>query len=478
MHSRKKLRFTLLALIVGANLAGSSLWAVPSGTQMSDAICDGSLDSVKSLLSQGYGINQPVAESGVTPLGLASYCYGGKPDIAAYLLSRGADVNRHEQKGYSNLMWALRSVDKEGDEMHKVAWTMIRKGANLNFQDPVTGRTALMIAASNGDDAMVKYLLDRGASKSLKTKGDWCISGSMTSCSAADYARLGGHVQLALKIEGKDPKEYERTLHYAVKQKDVARIGALLSQKVNVNEAEQLSKLTPLHYAVEVDSPEIIRMLLAAGAQPSSADYSGVTPLRNAIVFYKKQSALALIEGGARGDVEQQQGCGGGLTEFGWAVSYGQYDIAEILITKNRVDLQGGWSLFRSVDGRNKRTLEIAKMLISRGAKPPEDYISRLEMWAEKYNYEYALQIAQLVRSQANNNTNTADTTTDNSNESEVPVIPAEELEWVFIDRNMQRNLSVKQRSVNPETQKRIEISRRSVDATGKVDRRGDLPPR
>ncbi len=468
MTLRKGVSATIL---VGALLLSLSILAAPSTRQMNDAICDGSLTAVKSLLARGYNVNTPLKDSGLTALGLASYCYGGRPAIADYLLSQGANVNRHEKPGYSNLMWALRSVKREGDAMHRVAWRMIRQGANLNYQDPATGRTALMIAAGRGDRAMVEYILKSGASKALKTKGDWCVTGTGISCSAADYARLGGHVSLALLLEGKDPEQYESTLYHAVKTEDRDRIRLLIAQGVNVNEQEPLSRRTALHYAVGVDSPDIIHLLLAAGALPSPVDYAGVTPLRDAIVGRKKEAALALIEGGARGDVEQRQGCGGGLTEFGWALNYSQFDIAKLLITRNRLDLKGGWALFREVDGRSAESVEVASMLLERGAKPPEDYIATLEMWSSRYGFKYALQIAQLVQNAAEHIPDQDVVHTDDA-------VPGEEPEWVFVDRGMQSKLVVKQRSLSPEMEGRIETGRRSVDGLGRIDSGADLPPR
>ena len=189
-------------LILGALLFVSpSLQAKPSGSQMQEAICNGDLNQVKSLIAKGFGVSDPLdpdqGANSIYPLTLASYCYGGKPEIAAYLISRGADVNKHSRNSYSNLMWALRSVRKEDDAMHKVAWDMIRKGANANWIDSTTGRTPLMGAAGNGDLKMVQELIRRGASKTPRTKGDWCISDSDVKCNAADHARMGGHVEVA-----------------------------------------------------------------------------------------------------------------------------------------------------------------------------------------------------------------------------------------------------------------------------------------
>ncbi|MBU42032.1 MAG: hypothetical protein CMN76_02340 [Spirochaetaceae bacterium] len=397
MNQAKRIR-NLLAL-VGLLCAGPLL-AKPTGDQVNEAICDGDLNAVQRYVAQGWGINDPLdAEGENTALTLASYCYGGQPEIAAWLLQRGADVNKHARDHYSNLMWALRSVDAEGDAMHKVAWDMIRKGANVDYHDSTHGRTALMLASSNGDLKIVQELIRRGADRNRKTKSDWCVSGNYDlQCTAMDYARLDGNVEIALFLEGKNPATYKQSLHYAARQGDLARVQALIQSGADVNAAEDMSQLTPLHYAVRGNHLAVVKALLAAGAKPSPQDYVGITPLRDAIVKYRKEMAMALINAGATGSSEQLQGCGGGLTEFGWALSYGLFDVAKLLIEKNAVDLQGGWGVFREIDGANEETVRIAEMVLIRGAKPPEDYISLLEKWHTEYNYEYAPQIIALVK--------------------------------------------------------------------------------
>ena len=239
---------------------GSQLEAKPSKQEMHDAICGFNLSIVQVYINRGWGINDSIDEKdpNFPALTLASYCYGGAPEIAAWLLSRGADVNKHPKNGYSNLMWAIRSVDDIGDAMHKVVWTMIRKGADVNWQDPTTGRTALMGAASHGDMEMVKELLKRGADRNKKTKSDWCISDKYdVQCTAADYARLDGFVEVALYLEGKDDSEYKQSIHYAARTGNLARVRTLIASRTDVNKAEEMSGLTPLHYAVRSKNKEI-----------------------------------------------------------------------------------------------------------------------------------------------------------------------------------------------------------------------------
>ena len=82
-------------------LFATSVQARPTGDQMSEAICGFQLPLVQSYIAQGWGINDPLSsDSGATALTLASYCYGGSPEIAAWLIQRGADVNKHDRDDY------------------------------------------------------------------------------------------------------------------------------------------------------------------------------------------------------------------------------------------------------------------------------------------------------------------------------------------------------------------------------------------
>lgn len=342
-----------------------------------DAICNGQLDQVKKLVSAG-NVNKPM-ENGEYPLSLASYCYGGQPAIAGYFLDRGANVNLQKEGDYPPIMWAIRSMGEGRDNpMRKVVIRMLRMGASGKGHNPSTKQSALMWAASHGDEEVVDLLIKAGGDKSLRTAPGWCTSDN-TQCNAADFARIGGFVELALKLEGKDTSAYKKTLHYAAKQGDLALVQRLIKSGSDVNAQEQLSKLTPLHYAVKGGKKEIISALLAAKPDPNLENFAGITPLRDAVVAYKGDIARMLIDAGAKADHEQKQGCGGGLTEFGWAVSYSQPDVARYMIEHGALDFSNPGSSIRVLYGRDEFHLDLLKLLIAKGAKPVQEDIDTIK---------------------------------------------------------------------------------------------------
>ena len=91
-------------------------------------------------------------------------------------------------------------------------------------------------------------------------------------------------------------------LHHAVRFRSPAAVKTLIEHGANVNQACRKSGSTPLHRAVTVtgapgtagkrqEALEIIRLLLAAGADPSIANKSGRTPAD----YAKNDSLKALV---------------------------------------------------------------------------------------------------------------------------------------------------------------------------------------
>lgn len=373
----------LITIIAGLFLATLSPTAVFAGLgeDLNAAICDRDLVKVKRILARGQGVNQKMGKDGTYPLELASYCYGGAPAIAKYLIQRGANVNLHTS-GYPAIMWAIRSVDEvsDSDPMRKVVFQMMAKGAKVRYQDPTTGRTPLMLAAGKGDAKLVQLMLARKADRKLRTKQDWCVDGHREiQCSASDHARIGGHVELALEIDNKSSVAYRKGLHYAAKSGNLKRVNALVKQKAKPNETEKISKFTPLYYATIKGHKSVIKALINAGANPNPVDFAGTTPLRQAVVSYKGDIARLLIDQGAKANHHQTQGCGGGLSEFGWAIEYGQHDLAKYMIEKGAMDPRNPGLAFQATYGRSAGDVPVARLFLDKGARPTQGDVDGLK---------------------------------------------------------------------------------------------------
>ena len=153
-------------------------------TPLLEASRNGDAAMVELLLRAGADPKKAHPE-GETPLLSASRAGSGA--TVRLLLARGADVNAAEKfQQTTPLMWAAAEGHME------VVDLLLEANANPNLQGHVTsltvrhnadhptgGFTALMFAARNGNDAMVRKLVARGANLNLKNGDD--ASAAMTA---------------------------------------------------------------------------------------------------------------------------------------------------------------------------------------------------------------------------------------------------------------------------------------------------------
>jgi len=102
------------------------------------------------------------------------------------------------------------------------------------------------------------------------------------------------------KVEA-DRQELEaEQLRLAKADADEQRVGAFLKEKgfsgVNAKRRSMLKWKLPLHSAVEINDPELVRALLQCGADPSLANSSGQTALQSAAKRNKNGSHSSVLE--------------------------------------------------------------------------------------------------------------------------------------------------------------------------------------
>ena len=73
------------------------------------------------------------------------------------LLAKGADIDAHEKKGYTALIWAALKGHT------KAVQALLDVGADVNAQGTYDRMTALIWAAHEGHTEVVKALLPKGA---------------------------------------------------------------------------------------------------------------------------------------------------------------------------------------------------------------------------------------------------------------------------------------------------------------------------
>lgn len=155
------------------------------------AAAHGDTAKVIALLGKGADVNVH-DNGGYTPLIWAAL--NGHDAVVGELLRRGADVHARDKEGYTALMWAAQNhradavrallahgaspneTDKEGytaltwtaqDGQPGIALDLILGGSDVNLRDHA-GYTALMWAAQQGHNSVVKLLLANGANPNIR----------------------------------------------------------------------------------------------------------------------------------------------------------------------------------------------------------------------------------------------------------------------------------------------------------------------
>lgn len=155
----------------------------------------------------------------------------------------------------------------------------------------ITAESPLAKAATRGNIAEVKELLDKGANPNVfdalgRTPLHMAVFYNHPKTTALLIAR-GADVNAKDRI-GMTP------LHAAVLVGSTQEVDLLLANKAEID-AVANSGLTPLHLAAATGRPQLVKLLIQRGANPLSKDVTGATPLFFA-VRNKDQNSISLLQ--------------------------------------------------------------------------------------------------------------------------------------------------------------------------------------
>jgi uncharacterized protein len=250
---------------------------LPTGeTVLMEAARTGNVEAVTRLLDAGADINAKQTSKGQTALMWA--VSERHHDVVKRLLSRGADIHATTERGFTPMLFAAREGDVD------LARILVAGGADVN-ETSVDGSTPLLVATVRGHVPLATFLLDLGANPDgdaraagytplhwASTKSEGVITNDYPDA-PGEWAALAGIPNRAAKIELINALVAHGADVNARVTKDLPRYGFTLFKR------NYLPGATPFYLASLVGDVEVMRVLLAKGADPAITANDGTTAL-------------------------------------------------------------------------------------------------------------------------------------------------------------------------------------------------------
>jgi quinoprotein dehydrogenase-associated probable ABC transporter substrate-binding protein len=199
----------------------------------------------------------------------------------------------------------------------------------------------------------------------------WLASGASVSEELNDAVMAGDQARVRYLLEQKHASveatdlQGETPLHHALIQQSPSMVALLIAHGANVNQVDR-DGWTALMHAAYTDDADDIRLLVRHGADPNAVSRQHMTPLGIAVQYGKNQAAMALIEAGAN---PRTAVGGAGYTPLMLATANDVPALAQALIAKgadvNAVNGGGVTALMiAAADGH----ADMAELLLHSGA--------------------------------------------------------------------------------------------------------------
>lgn len=263
------------------------------------AVQGNSKDAVDWLISQGSDVNHR-DQAGLTPLQTA--VERKHTDLMQTLLKAGADKNQVLSNGDNLLHYALRR------KHYQQAKLLIERGVKINHVNK-DGWTPLDLAEHQGADATAALIAKRGGKNGGGWRGERTPQNLDSIVKQLDEGRLpplaraiiNGNEALVRRLLSEDADIANRPLEdgttpliLAIKHNKKDTIAALLQHHARVNQVAYRG-VTAIQVAAQRGDPEVVQMLLDAGAIPVRADDQGRDALMSAIELGQEQAASLLL---------------------------------------------------------------------------------------------------------------------------------------------------------------------------------------
>jgi ankyrin repeat protein len=254
-------------------------------------------DAVKALLEAGAKVDAKETWNGQTALMWAAAA--GRGPVVQVLLDRGADVHARSNAGTTPLVFAVRCGDMAAVR------ALLAAGADVNEKRP-DGATPLLVAVINGHADLVDLLLDKGADPNVEGGStELTVQGVRARPMELKYRKLTNNERDSEGVTRGNI--FGKPLHAAVHvanwhisdqfiavQLDRIRVinsllahGADVNGRISMEEPRwsgaryrrHLAGATAFLFAAKSADVEVMRLLLAHGADPTINTEENITPL-------------------------------------------------------------------------------------------------------------------------------------------------------------------------------------------------------
>lgn len=288
----------------------SSLSTDESFQPMTSFTCSGQIDIVKKMLALNANIDDP-SLSGLTTLHvLSSMDYDGlnqNEKKSIELFSRAKNVDQATKQSQ------IDEVKKAGaDRMNAIMDLLIENSSAWNYPDK-NGNTPLHYAAASGSEQWVSFLISNGADPSIKNKsGKTPAVTAMLKGHPEVYGAISGYCELN-NIACSSDFDLYKIIEDLSSQELKERLAVKISLTSLDFTKEQLEfkdadGKTPLMLAAANDMNDMVRMLLAMGADPNAVDNNGNNALMYAAFTGSCENSLAIMSYGVDPAVKNNAG--------------------------------------------------------------------------------------------------------------------------------------------------------------------------
>lgn len=287
-------------------------------------------------------------------------CAGGHEELVSLLLSRGANIEHRDKKGFTPLMLAATAGHAGVVEI------LLNHGADIEAQSERTKDTALSLACSGGRIEVVDILLARGANKEHRNVSDY---------TPLSLAASGGYTNIIKLLLNHGAEINSRTgsklgispLMLAAMNGHTQAVKLLLDMGSDINAQIETNRNTALTLACFQGRHEVVSLLLDRKANVEHRAKTGLTPLMEAASGGYVEVGRVLLDKGA--DVNAPPVPSSRDTALTIAADKGHYRFVELLIQRDAIidakNKKGNSPLWLSCNGGH---LDVVQLLAQSGA--------------------------------------------------------------------------------------------------------------